>query len=139
MFDDLTWDALLQAWPWSMLRQPCRFAVGLFVALKPKRQAENAAEGADKKDWTLIGRIDFANSQSLGAFVLEMEETRISISPSGVEHRAFRWRKATLPEAKMIIQFYHAQQNLPMSGTFAATKTDVTLIPRELIDAQFRQ
>jgi hypothetical protein len=139
MFDDLTWDALLHAWPWSVLRQPCRFAVGLFVALKPKRQAENAAKGAYKKDWTLTGRIDFADSQSLGALVLEVEETRISISPSGVEHRAFRWRRATIPEAKMIIQFYHAQQNLPMSGTFAATVTDVTLVPREVIHAQFRR
>jgi hypothetical protein len=142
MFDDLTWDALLRAWPWfGAAAAVFVFAVGLFVALKskPERQIEKAAEGADKRDWTLTGRIDFANSQSLGAFVLEMEETRISISPSGVEHRAFRWRRATLPEAKMIIQFYHAQQNLPMSGTFAATKTDVTLIPREVIDAQFRQ
>ena len=117
MFDDLTWDAILQAWPWfGAAAAVFVFAVGLFIALrpKPKRQAEKAAEGADKKDWTLTGRIDFANSQSVGALVLEVEETRISISPSGVEHGEIRWRRGTLPEAKMVIELpYDAQQNLP--------------------------
>ena len=126
MFDDLTWDAILQAWPWfGAAAAVFVFAVGLFIALrpKPKRQAEKAAEGADKSDWTLTGRIDFADSQSVGALVLEVEETRISISPSGVEHGEIRWRRATLPEAKMVIESYHAQQNLPMSATFAPTAT----------------
>jgi hypothetical protein len=71
--------------------------------------------------WTLTGRIDLADPQSVGALVLEVEETRISISPSGVEHREIRWRRATLPEAKMILEAYHAQQNLAMSATFTAT------------------
>jgi hypothetical protein len=124
MFDDLTWDALLRAWPWfGAAAAVFVFAVGLFVALKskPERQIENAAEGADKRDWTLTGRIDFADSQPVRGFILEVEETRISISPSGVEHGAFRWRRATLPEAKMVIESYHAQQNLLVSGTFTAT------------------
>ena len=71
--------------------------------------------------WTLTGRIDLADPQSVGALVLEVEEIRISMSPSGVEHREIRWRRATLPEAKMILKSYHAQQNLAMSATFTAT------------------
>ena len=65
----------MQAWPWfGAAAAVFVFAVGLFIALrpKPKRQAEKAAEGADKKDWTLTGRIDFADSQSVGALVLEV-------------------------------------------------------------------
>jgi hypothetical protein len=72
-------------------------------------------------EWTLTGRIDLADSQSAGTFVLEVEETQISKSPTGVEHREVRWRRATLPEAKMVLESYHAQQNLPMSVTLAAT------------------
>ena len=98
-------------------------ALGLFMVLKPrsKRQAEKAADGADKMGWMLTGRIDLADTQSAGALVLEVEETRISISPSGVEHREIRWRRATLPEAKMVLKSYHARQNLAMSATFTAT------------------
>ena len=60
MFDDLTWDAILQAWPWfGAAAAVFVFAVGLFIALrpKPKRKAEKAAKGADKKDWTLTGKL----------------------------------------------------------------------------------
>ena len=124
MFDDLTWDAILQAWPWfGAAAVVFIVAVGLFIALKPrsKRQAETAAEDADKIGWMLTGRIDLADPQSVGALVLEVEEARISMSPSGVEHREIRWRRATLPDAKMILESYHAQQNLAMSATFTAT------------------
>jgi hypothetical protein len=41
--------------------------------------------------------------------------------PTGVEHREIRWRRATLVEAKMVLESYHAHQNLPMSATFMAT------------------
>ena len=124
MFDELTWDAMLQAWPWfGAAAVVFIVAVGSFIALKPKpkRQPETAADAADKMGWTLTGRIDLADPQSVGALVLEVEETRISVSPSGVEHREIRWRRATLPEAKMVLESYHAQQNLPMSATFMAT------------------
>jgi hypothetical protein len=126
MFDDLTWDVILQAWPWfGATAVVFVVAVGLFIVLKPrsKRQAEKAAEGVDKIGWMLTGRIDLADPQSVGALVLEVEETRISMSPSGVEHREIRWRRATLPEAKMVLESYHAQQNLAMSATFTATGT----------------
>ena len=124
MFDDLTWDAVLQAWPWfGAAAVVFVVAVGSFIALKPKakRQPETAADAADNMEWTLTRRIDLADPQAIGAFVLEVEETRISISPSGVEHREIRWRRATLPEAKMVLETYHAQQNFATSGTFTAT------------------
>ena len=107
MFDDLTWDAILQAWPWfGAAAVVFIVAVGLFIALKPKlkRHPETTSTVSDKKDWTLTGRIDFADSQAVAELVLEVEETRISISPSGVEHREIRWRRATLPEAKMVLE-----------------------------------
>jgi hypothetical protein len=129
MFDDLTWEAILQAWPWfGAAAVVFVVAVGLFIALrpKPKRQTEAAADAADRMGWTLTGRIDLADPRSVGALVLEVEETRISVSPSGVEHREIRWRRATLPEAKIVLESYHAQHNLPMSATFMATAPDVT-------------
>ena len=98
MFDDLTWEAILQAWPWFGAAAVVFVgAVGLFIALrpKPKRQTEAAADAADRMGWTLTGRIDLADPRSVGALVLEVEETRISVSPSGVEHREIRWRRAT--------------------------------------------
>jgi hypothetical protein len=98
-------------------------AVGLFITLKqkPKQQSERAGDGADNMEWTLTRRIDFTDAQSVGAFVLQVEESRISMSTTGVEHREIRWRRATLLEAKMVLESYHAQQNLAMSGTFTAT------------------
>ena len=96
MFDDPTWDVILQGWPWfGAAAVVFVLAVGLCIVLKPrsKRQAEKAAEGADQIGWMLTGRIDFTDPQSVGALVLEVEETRISMSPSGVEHREIRWRR----------------------------------------------
>ena len=122
MFDDLKWDTILQAWPWfGAAAVVFVVAVGLFIALKPKPKRQTAGDAAEKMGWTLTGRIDLADPQSVGALVLEVEEIRISMSPSGVEHREIRWRRATLPEAKMILESYHAQQNLAMSATFTAT------------------
>ncbi len=124
MFDDLTWNALLQAWPWfAAAATVFVVAVGLFIALnlKPKRQLETAADAADNMEWTLTRRIDLTDPDLVGAFVLEVEESRISTSPTGVEHHEIRWRRATLPEAKMVLESYHAQQNLATSATFTAT------------------
>ena len=45
------------------------------------------------------------------------------MSPSGVEHREIPWRRATLPEAKMVLESYHAQQNLTMSASFTVAAT----------------
>ena len=99
MFDELTWDAILQAWPWfAAAALVFVVAVGLFIAVKPKhkRQPDTTADAADKMEWTLTRRIDLADPESVGTFVVEVEETRISTSPTGVEHREVRWRRATL-------------------------------------------
>jgi hypothetical protein len=141
MFDDLTWDAALQAWPWfGAAAVVFAVAVGLFIALKPKpkRQPEMAADAADQMEWTLTGRIDLADPELAGAFVLEVEESRISVSPAGVEHREIRWRRATLPEAKMVLESYHAHQNLAMSGTFTGTAPGKVSGPAESIETELK-
>ena len=77
MVDDLTWDAILQAWPWfGAAAVVFVIAVGSYIALrpKPKRQPETAADAADNIEWTLTRRIDLADPQLAGAFVLEVEE-----------------------------------------------------------------
>jgi hypothetical protein len=122
MFDDRTWDAILRACPWfGAAAVVFVVAVGLFLALKPKpkRQPETVS-ATHNMNWTLTRRIDLADPQLAGAFVLEVEESRISTSPTGVEHREIRWRRATLPEAKMVLESYPAHENLPMSE-FTAT------------------
>ena len=123
MFDDLTWDAILRAWPWfAAAATVLVVAAGLFIALKPKqRKPDTAADAADWKDWMWTGRIDFADPQLSGPFVLQVEECRISTSLTGVERREVRWRKATLPEAKMVLESYHAQRNLAMTATLTAS------------------
>ena len=50
--------------------------------------------------------------------MLQVEETRITNSPGGVERREIRWRKATLDEAKMVLVSYHAQRKLLMTANF---------------------
>ena len=39
------------------------------------------------------------------------------MSLTGMKHREVRWRRATLPEAKMVLESYRNQQNLAMSFT----------------------
>jgi hypothetical protein len=110
----------LQAWPWfAAAATVFVVSAGLFVALKPKPQPqpEKAADVADNMEWMLTGRIGFANSHS-GDFVLEVEETRSITTPSGVEHRNIRWRRATFEDAKMVVLAYHASRDLSMSLDF---------------------
>ena len=102
MFDDPTWDVILQGWPWfGAAAVVFVLAVGLCIVLKPrsKRQAEKAAEGADKIGWKITG-IDFSDPNAIGRLMLEVEETRSAIGSLGVEHREIRWRSATVDEAK---------------------------------------
>jgi hypothetical protein len=80
MFDDLTWDAILQAWPWfGAAAVVFVVAVGLLIAFKRKseRQLDKTKTITDKREWTLTGGIDFADTEPVGALVLEVEETRI--------------------------------------------------------------
>jgi hypothetical protein len=117
MFDDLTWGAILEQWPWfGGAAAVLVIAVGMLIAVKPKSNAPSKTTYtvADGKDWRLTGRIDFADSQPVAGLVLEVEETQTSISPSGVEHHEMRWRRGTLSEAKTILESYHARRYLAM-------------------------
>jgi hypothetical protein len=123
MLDGLTWAALVEQWPWFVAAAAVLLiAVGLLIVLAPKsgQEAEQASAADVAGHWALTGRIDFAGSHS-GDLVLQVEETRSTITPGGVEHRELRWRRATLPEAKTVIEAYHAQRNLAMSPSFAVT------------------
>src|SRR5262249_27514616 len=108
----------------SVLRQA--FSLLLLDCLLPLSQSLNNSSKRlltrlTRWDGRERGRIDLAGPQSIGALVLEVEETQISMSPTGVEHREIHWRRATLPEAKMVLEAYHGQQNLATSATFTAT------------------
>jgi hypothetical protein len=129
MGDSLTWNAILQQWPWfAAAAAVLAVVIALLVLLKPKtkRQISITSSAGDNKEWTLTGRIDFDDPHSAGEHVLQVEETRIVKSPGGVEHREIRWRRATLDEVKMVLVSYHAQRNLLMSPNYtvnAPTRT----------------
>ena len=121
MRDSLTWNAILQQWPWfAAAAAVLAIVVGLLVLLKPnsKRQLNEAGSTTNNKGWVLTGRIDFVDPHSNGELVLQVEETQTVNSPGGVEHREIRWRKATLDEAKAVLVSYHAQRKLLMSANF---------------------
>ena len=117
----MAWDAIVEQWPWfgAAAGVPV-VVVGLLILLKPKskRQLKTTSNAANNKGWILTGRIDFVDPHSVGEFVLQVEETRTTNSPGGVEHREIRWRKATLDEAKMVLVSYHAQRKLLMTANF---------------------
>jgi hypothetical protein len=120
-------DTITDQWPWFA-------AAGLLVVLivalaayyfykpnpKPDDPTQNQQEG-----WTPTGRIDFTDPHSIENFILQVEETRIDESLGGVEHRAIRWRRATLDEAKRVIVAYHAQRNLATRATFVVTSPSI--------------
>jgi hypothetical protein len=85
--------------------------------------------------WTLTGRIDFAERQSMGGFVLNVEETQVAESIGGIEHRKIRWRKATLDEAKKVITTYHAHRNIARSTNYVVTSS-IPLIGRSDVQAE---
>jgi hypothetical protein len=43
------------------------------------------------------------------AFYLQAEDIRLLISFSGIERKEIRWRKATLNEAKRVVNIFHRQ------------------------------
>jgi len=120
----MTWEAIFEQWPWfAAAAGVLVIVVGLLILLKPKskRQRNTTSSAADSKEWVLTGRIDFIDPHSAGELVLQVEETRIVNSSSGIEHREIRWRRATLDEGKMVLVSYHAQRNLLMSANFTVS------------------
>ena len=62
---------------------------------------------------------------------------RISTSPTGVEHREIRWRRATLPEAKMVLESYHAATAI--AGTKRKVNGQADSVESELKDVAIGQ
>jgi hypothetical protein len=67
-------------------------------------------------DWIPTGRIDFVGpsmdaraADTPAAFFLQAEEIRLLVSFSGIERKEIRWRKATLSEAKRVVNIFHRQ------------------------------
>jgi hypothetical protein len=124
----MQWDTIPDLWIW--LSAAAVFVV--FVAAitarslrKPKPHNKIKSNAAAQNGWTATGRIDFADPQSKGDFVLQVEETRIVDTMGGVEHREIRWRKATLDEAKTVLVSYHSQRNLTMTANFIVSSPTV--------------
>jgi hypothetical protein len=132
MFDGLTWSANLEQWQWfGGAAAVFVIAGGMLIAVKPKFSPPSKTTDAVavRKDWTPTGKIDFADTQPVAGFVLQAEETRTSVSASGVEHHEIRWRRGTLSEAKTVLQSYHALRYIPPTltvSTLADTKRKET-------------
>jgi hypothetical protein len=67
-------------------------------------------------DWMPTGRIDFAGpsmdtsaADTPALFYLQAEDVRFLVSFSGIERKEIRWRKATLHEAKKVVNIFHRQ------------------------------
>jgi len=91
--------------------------VGYILSRRPNADPAVAAEtGKIVQDWIPTGRIDFAGpsiDESVAdvpaAFYLQAEDMRLLISFSGIERKEIRWRKATLNEAKRVVNIFHRQ------------------------------
>jgi hypothetical protein len=88
-------------------------------------------EGKVIHDWMPTGRIDFAGptmdasaSDTPASFYLQAEDVRFLISFSGIERKELRWRRATLNEAKKVVNIFHRQMekkvDLPAKNAQAA-------------------
>jgi plastocyanin len=118
--------------------------VGYIMARRPFADPTSVAESAKVvHDWIPTGRIDFAgpsmdvNAADVpAAFYLQAEDIRILISISGIERKEIRWRKATLTEAKRVVNIFHRQmerrvdpivENSTSTGS-SAEQTDAKVI-----------
>jgi hypothetical protein len=110
--------------------------VGYLVARRGGVGAPGASDvGKVISDWTPTGRIDFAGpsmdattGDTPASFYLQAEDVRLLVSFSGIERKEIRWRKATLSEAKKVVQVFHRQlasrtENAPPSAAPASEGT----------------
>ena len=84
-----------------------------------RASVDRSAVGEEVKvvhDWMPTGRIDFAGpsmdantADTPASFYLQAEDIRLLISFSGIERKEIRWRKATLNEAKRVVNIFHRQ------------------------------
>jgi hypothetical protein len=87
-------------------------------------------------DWIPTGRIDFGGpsldesaADTPASFYLQAEDIRLLISFSGIERKEIRWRRATLNEAKRVVNVFHRQKakgpdEIPKTATSAAAPSD---------------
>jgi hypothetical protein len=91
--------------------------VGYLVARRGGVGSASPSEaGKVISDWTPTGRIDFAGpsmdattAETPASFYLQAEDIRLLVSFSGIERKEIRWRKATLSEAKKVVNVFHRQ------------------------------
>jgi hypothetical protein len=91
--------------------------VGYLVARRSGIGSPDGSEGGKViSDWAPTGRIDFAgpsmgasSGDTPAAFYLQAEDIRMLVSFSGIERKEIRWRKATLSEAKKVVNVFHRQ------------------------------
>jgi hypothetical protein len=91
--------------------------VGYIVARRSNARPTSIPDTAKvSQDWMPTGRIDFAGpsmeasaADVPAAFYLQAEDVRLLISFSGIERKEIRWRKATLNEAKRVVNIFHRQ------------------------------
>ena len=123
MFESLTWNALLQEWPWFAAAGAVLVAaIGFLIATRPRSQRlvdSNAA--VDRMGWAATGRIDFTDFNQLGKFVLQAEEMRIAVGSTGIQRREVRWRNATIDEAKIVLESYKDLRNFAIVPTFTVS------------------
>jgi hypothetical protein len=91
--------------------------VGYFLTRRAAVDPPPVEEGTKVvHDWIPTGRIDFAGpsmdesaAETPASFYLQAEDVRFLISFSGIERKELRWRKATLSEAKKVVNTFHRQ------------------------------
>jgi hypothetical protein len=91
--------------------------IGYWLTRRSATATSAAGEhGRVVHDWMPTGRIDFAGpsmdetgAEVPASFYLQAEDIRLLISLSGIERKEIRWRKATLNEAKRVVNVFHRQ------------------------------
>ena len=127
----MQWDTISDQWLWITAAVVFVVFVGAFALYsfkKPKAQEATKPYDAiqNQQDaWIPTGRVDFFDPQSIGKFILYVEETQIVGSVGSVEHCEIRWRAATLEEADSVLVAYHAQRNLAMAPNYVVTSSNV--------------
>ena len=104
---------------WLALAMVLAIATVGYIATIRGRNAGSPSAGEAGKvvhDWMPTGRIDFVGpsmdataAETPAPFYLQAEEIRLLLSFSGIERKEIRWRKATLNEAKRVMNTFHRQ------------------------------
>lgn len=126
----MQWDTISDQWLWFSAAAVFLVLFGALAAYyfyRPKAYDATKSYNAiqNQEGWIPTGRVDFFDPQSIGNFILQVEESRIVDSIASVGHREIRWRTATLEEADSVLVAYHAQRNLAMVPNYIVTSSNV--------------